>query len=103
MDHLISKTNCQALNSFKKQTNEFVSTSMQYIFICFLEEIEDSNKTFQNPLKSFKSSDSCSPCPLRLPILMVTSDALNFVVNTVLCLLPNLMHQMLCANPITVY
>ena len=102
MDHLISKTNCQAINSFKKQTNEFVSTSMRRVFVCFLEVIEDSNKTFQNYL-TFKSSESCSPCPLRLPILMVTSDALDFVVNTIVCLLRNLMHQMLCANPITVY
>ena len=38
---LISKTNCQAMNSSKKQTNEFVFTNMRRFFVCFLEEIED--------------------------------------------------------------
>ena len=43
---LISKENCQAVNSSKKQTNEFVSTSMRRVFVCFLEEIEDSKEAF---------------------------------------------------------
>ena len=40
---LISKANCQAVNSSKKQTNKFVSTvvNMRPAFV-FLEEIEDS-------------------------------------------------------------
>ena len=38
---LISKTNCQGVNSSKKQTNEFVFTGMQRVFVRFLEEIED--------------------------------------------------------------
>ena len=35
---LISKANCQAEDSSKKQTNEFVFTSMRHVFVCFLEE-----------------------------------------------------------------
>ena len=46
---LISKANCQAVNSSKKQTNEFVfTTTMRRVFVRFLEEIEDTKKTFQN-------------------------------------------------------
>ena len=45
---LISKANCQAVNSSKKRTNEFVFTTMRYIFVGFLEEIEDTRKTFRN-------------------------------------------------------
>jgi len=47
---LISKVNCQAMNSTKKLTNEFVYTSMQGVFVCFLEEIEDYKKAFRNYL-----------------------------------------------------
>jgi hypothetical protein len=47
---LISKANCQAVNSSKKQTNEFVFTSMRHFFAPFLEEIEDSKKAFRNYL-----------------------------------------------------
>ena len=47
---LISKGNCQAVNSSKKRTNEFVFTSMRRVFIHFLEEIEDSKKAFRNYL-----------------------------------------------------
>ena len=50
---LISKANCQAMNSSKKtnkQMNEFVLTSMRRVFVCFLEEIEDSKKAFWNYL-----------------------------------------------------
>ena len=47
---LISKANCQAVNSSKKRTNEFVFTTMRRVFVCFLEEIEDSKKTFRNYL-----------------------------------------------------
>ena len=45
----IPKVNCQAVNSSKKRTNEFVFT-MRRVFVCFLEEIEDTKKTFQNNL-----------------------------------------------------
>ena len=49
---LISKTNCQAVNSSKKGTNEFVFTTMRRVFFRFLEEIEDlvedTKKTFRN-------------------------------------------------------
>ena len=51
---LISKANCQAVNSSKKQTNECVFTSMRRVFLCFSEEIEDSKKAFRNYL-TFKS------------------------------------------------
>ena len=45
---LISKANCQAVNSSKKRTNEFVFNTMRRVFVCFLEEIEDTKKTFRN-------------------------------------------------------
>ena len=41
---LISKANCQAVSSSKKQTNEFVFTTMRSVFVCFFEEIEDTKK-----------------------------------------------------------
>ena len=45
---LISKANCQAVNSSKKRTNEFVFTSMRRVFVRFLEEIQDSKAVFRN-------------------------------------------------------
>ena len=45
---LISKTNCQVVNSSKKRTNEFVFTTMRRVFVRFLEEIEVNKKTFRN-------------------------------------------------------
>ena len=42
----ISKANCQAVNSSKKRTNEFVFTTMRHVFVRFLEEIEVTKKTF---------------------------------------------------------
>ena len=47
---LILKANCQAVNSSKKQTNEFVFTTMRHVFVCFLAEIEETKKTFRNYL-----------------------------------------------------
>ena len=47
---LILKANCQAVNSSKKPTNEFVFTTMRRVFVHFLEEIEDSKKAFRNYL-----------------------------------------------------
>ena len=47
---LISKANCQAVNSSKKRTNEFVFTSMRRVFVRLMEEIEDSKKAFRNYL-----------------------------------------------------
>ena len=47
---LISKANCQAVNSSKKRTNEFVFTTMRRVLVRFLEEIEDTKKTFRNLL-----------------------------------------------------
>ena len=41
---LISKAKCQAMKSSKKRMNEFVFTSMRRVFVCFLEDIEDSKK-----------------------------------------------------------
>ena len=43
---LISKANCQVVNSSKKQTNEFIFTTMRRVFIRFLEEIENNKKNF---------------------------------------------------------
>ena len=45
---LISKATCQAMNSSKKQTNEFVFTTMRRVFVRFLEEIEDTKNAFRN-------------------------------------------------------
>ena len=45
---LILKANCQAVNSSKKRTNEFVFTTMRCVFVRFLEEIENTKKSFQN-------------------------------------------------------
>ena len=53
---LISKANCKAANSSKKRTNEFDFTTMQLVFVRFLEEIEDTKKTFRNYL-TFRSLD----------------------------------------------
>ena len=36
--HLISKTNCQAKDSPKKRTNEFVFTTVRRVFVRFLGE-----------------------------------------------------------------
>ena len=44
---LISKANCQAVNSSKKQTNEFIFTTMWRVFVCFLEDIEDTKKPLE--------------------------------------------------------
>ena len=35
---LISNTNCQAKDSSKKRTNEFIFNSMRRVFVRFLEE-----------------------------------------------------------------
>ena len=45
---LISKANCQVVNSSKKRTNEFVFTTMRRVFVRFLEEIEVNKNAFQN-------------------------------------------------------
>ena len=47
---LISKANGQAMNSSKNRTNEFVFTTMRRVLVRFLEEIEDTEKTFRNYL-----------------------------------------------------
>ena len=45
---IISKANCQAMNSSKERTNELVFTTMRLFFVSLLEEIEDTKKTFRN-------------------------------------------------------
>ena len=47
---LISKANCQAEDSSKKQTNEFVFTSMRRVFVRFFEESSARKKTFRDYL-----------------------------------------------------
>ena len=37
-----------SLEFFQKRPNEFVFTTMRCVFVCFLEEIEDTKKTFRN-------------------------------------------------------
>ena len=46
----ISKANCQAMSASKKRTNEFIFTTMRRVFVCFLEEIDDTKKFFWNYL-----------------------------------------------------
>ena len=55
---LISKANCQAEDSSKKQTNEFVFTSMWRVFVRFLEESSARKKRFEifRPLEHKKSA-----------------------------------------------
>ena len=45
-----ASSNCQAVNSSKKRTNEFIFTSMRRVFVRFLEEIKDSKNAFRNYL-----------------------------------------------------
>ena len=45
---IILKANCLGMNTSKKRTNEFVFTTKRRIFVRFLEEMEDTKKTFQN-------------------------------------------------------
>ena len=47
---LISKANCQAVNSSKKRTNEFVFTTTTNSFVRFLGEFKDTKKSFPNYL-----------------------------------------------------
>ena len=47
---LISKANCQAKDSSKKRTNEFVFTSMRRVFVRFFEESSARKKTFRDYL-----------------------------------------------------
>ena len=44
---LILKANCQAMNSSKKQMNEFVFTNMRRVFVCFSEESSVREKRFE--------------------------------------------------------
>ena len=44
---LISKANCQAQDSPKKRTNEFVFTSMRHVFVRFLGESLARKKRFE--------------------------------------------------------
>ena len=44
---LISKANCQALNSSKKQTNEFVCTSIRCIFVNFWKKLKTAKRHFE--------------------------------------------------------
>ena len=54
---LISKANCQAVNSSKKRTNEFVFTTMRRVFVRFLEKIEDTRHSEINrPLGKQKNA-----------------------------------------------
>ena len=55
-----SKLFFQADVSSKKRTNEFDFTTMRLVFIRFLEEIEDAEKTFRNYLTFRKSQFSCT-------------------------------------------
>ena len=41
---LISKANCQAMNSSKKRANEFVFTS---VFVCFLKKLRTLQRYFE--------------------------------------------------------
>ena len=44
---LISKANCQAVNSSKNRTNEFVITTMGRVIIIFLKKLKTTKKSFE--------------------------------------------------------
>ena len=44
---LISKANCQAVNSSKKRTNEFIFTTMQHVFVRFLKKLKSTKRHFE--------------------------------------------------------
>ena len=44
---LISKANCQAEDSSKKRTNEFIFTSKRRVFVRFLEESSAKKNRFE--------------------------------------------------------
>ena len=46
---LISKGNCQAVNSSKKRTNELFFNTMQRVFVHFLEEIANTKNFSKLP------------------------------------------------------
>ena len=75
---LISKANCQVVNSSKKQTNEFIFTSMRLVFVHFLEEIKDSKKTFRNYLTFKQSQTKCDQFFFfRQPTILINFLTLN--------------------------
>ena len=53
---LISKANCQVVNSSKKRTNEFVFTTMWRVFVRFWKKLKTHKKTFCNQLTFSKRS-----------------------------------------------
>ena len=48
---IISKANCQAMNSSKNLTNEFIFATMRRVFIRFLEEIVVSKKASKSCIR----------------------------------------------------
>ena len=58
---LVSKANCQAVNSSKKQSNEFVFTTMGREFVRFLEEFTAWQFAFEIiwPLDSGRNTHRC--------------------------------------------
>ena len=59
---LISKTDCEAMDSSKKRTNEFVFTSMRRVFVRFLEESLGLTICFRNYL-TFSAAQNGQHCP----------------------------------------
>ena len=45
--HFISKANCQVMNSSKKQTNEFVFTTMPCVFVRFWKKLKTPKRHFE--------------------------------------------------------
>ena len=56
---LISKANCQAVNSSKKRTNEFDFPTMRLVFICFWKKLKTPKRHFEIkwPLVGHKIND----------------------------------------------
>ena len=69
---LISKANCQAEDSSKKRTNEWIFTSMRRVYVRFLEESSARKKRFEIiwPLTTTKSFIGwvkyCQQCDFEL-------------------------------------
>ena len=75
---LISKANCQAMNSSKKRTNEFVFTSMRHVFVRFLGESSARKKRFEIywPLAdNFKSGSTVVASLICPPLVYSMTDS----------------------------
>ena len=62
---LISKANCQAEDSSKNRTNEFVFTGMRHVFVRFFEDSSAIKKTFRDYLTFSQQEKTTSTVEVR--------------------------------------